>query len=408
MPIFQYKAIKRDSSETVEGSLEAKDQLAVARQLQETGLIPLKVIIGSYPSTNEGLSLHFKGRDGSLTNKDQAFVAHELSTLLDAGMDVSRAIRLMIDLSENERIRKAMMKVMERIQEGDTLSKAMEKQPEEFLPVFTNMVKAGETGGSIARSLLEFAIFLERSVALQERTKSALVYPIFMLAMMGVSLAVLFGVVLPQFKSLFEDAGNSLPLMTRILLVVSHHFREYGKHGLLFILCLVVGIKIAIRKARFRYYWHGLLLKSFLVGDVVTKFEVARFCRMFGTLLKNGVETMQALSMATKSVGNMVVISALTEVSTQVNKGQLLSNALEEKKIFPPRAIQLLRIGEETGKMSDMLERLSDIYEKEVESGVEQLMALLTPIITIIMGLLVGLIVISILTTVLSVNKLAF
>ncbi|MBF0460600.1 MAG: type II secretion system F family protein [Magnetococcales bacterium] len=407
MPIFQYKAIKRDSSETVEGSLEAKDRLSAARQLQETGLIPLKVIIGSSPSTNGGLSLQLKG-GGSLTSKDQAFVARELSTLLDAGMDVSRAIKLMIDFSENERVRKAMMKVMERIQEGDTLSQAMEKQPEEFLPVFTNMVKAGEAGGSIAQSLLEFAIFLERSVALKERTKSALIYPIFMLAMMGVSLAVLFGVVLPQFQSLFEDAGDSLPLMTRILLVVSYNFREYGKQGLVFLLCLVVGIKIAIRKARFRCYWHGLLLKNLLVGDVVTKFEVARFCRMFGTLLKNGVETMQALSMATKSVGNMVFISALTEVSTQVNKGQLLSNALEEKKIFPPRAIQLLRIGEETGKMSEMLERLSDIYEKEVESGVEQLMALLTPVITIVMGLLVGLIVVSILTTVLSVNKLAF
>ncbi|MBF0141580.1 MAG: type II secretion system F family protein, partial [Magnetococcales bacterium] len=323
MPNFQYKAIKRDSREIVEGFLEAKDRLSAARQLQETGHIPINVIIGSAQSNNGGLLLQLMG-SGSLTNKDQAFIAHELSTLIDAGMDVSRAIKLMIDLSENERVRKAMVKVMERIQEGDTLSKAMEKQPEEFLPVFTNMVRAGEAGGNIAQSLLEFAIFLERSVALNERTKSALVYPVIMLVMMGVSMSVLFGLVLPQFESLFEDAGDSLPLMTRILLVVSYGFKEYGKLGLFFLLCLIVGIKIALRKARFRRYWHGYLLNSSIIGDVVTKFEVARFCRMFGTLLKNGVETIQALSMATKSVGNMVIISALTEVSIKVNKGQLL------------------------------------------------------------------------------------
>lgn len=407
MPNFQYKAIKRDSKEVIQGFLDAKDRLSAARQLQETGYIPINVFIGSVAPNNGGLLLKWLGNK-SLTSKDQAFIAHELSTLIDAGMDVSRAIKLMIDLSENERVRKAMVKIMERIQEGDTLSKAMEKQPEEFLPVFTNMVRAGEAGGSIAQSLLEFAIFLERSVALQERTKSALVYPIIMLVMMVVSMSVLFGLVLPQFQSLFEEAGDSLPLMTRILLAVSYTFKEYGKEGIFVILCMVVGIKMALRKPRFRRYWHGYLLKNSILGNVVTKFEVARFCRMFGTLLKNGVETIQALSMATKSVGNMVIISALTEVSIKVNKGQLLSNALEDKQVFPHRAIQLLRIGEETGKMSCMLERLSDIYEKEVDSGIEQLMTLLTPVITVAMGLMVGLIVVSILTTVLSVNKLAF
>ncbi|WP_130472556.1 type II secretion system F family protein [Candidatus Magnetaquicoccus inordinatus] len=404
LPIYVYKAVKLGSREIVADQVVAADRFAAARQLREKGLTPLTI----QDAKRGTFGLVSVIRKSGLESDDLIYLSRELATLVDAGMDVGRAIRLMAELSDNPRLGKSLRLVMERIHDGDTLSKALESQPENYPPLFVNMVRAGEVGGNLAMALGELSSFLERAEEIRSKTKSALVYPYIMLFMMGGSLAVLFGMVLPQFEPLFKDAGDKLPFLTQILMGISHGFRNYGKVGFVLFLLIFLGGRVLFRQPKIRKKWHLILLNSSLVGDVIVKFEVARFSRTFATLMKNGVETMKAMSMSIATMGNLVLAEAMLEVQKGLSMGDGLSKALEKKGIFPSRVIQLLRIGEETGQLNEMLERIGSIYEKEVERGVARLMALLTPAITIGLGILVALIVASILITVLSVNKLAF
>lgn len=407
MTTFHYRALKKESGQTIDGSMEAADKLSVARSLQDSGHLPLKISTETESGVSRQLLKGQMRRRAELTDREQMVFAEELSTLLDAGLDLSSSIKLMLDLFEKASVKRVMEKLLERIQEGDSLAQAMERESD-FSPTLISMIRAGEVGGTVDQSLRQIAIYLGKTISVKERTRSALIYPTLMILMMAGSLAILFGMVLPQFETLFNEAGEALPLMTKILLYLSDFFQVYGKVVLLFILSLGLILKIVLQRPAMIQRWHRYLFQHMIVGDLIVKYEVARFSRIFGILLGNGVETIRAISLASQAVENMAFLRDLQEVSIKVSEGQIFSSVLEEKAIFPARALKLIRIGEETGKLAEMLEKVAEIYDHEVEKKMERMMSLLTPIITVSMGLLVGFIVVSIVTTVLSVNMMAF
>jgi general secretion pathway protein F len=405
MPIFVYKAVT-ESNEIVEGEMEASGRAVVIERLRGLGQLPLYA--NEIQSTAQLVKLSRGLFTRRISSRDVFLMTHELATLLKAGIELDRAFEILIDLSENETMRSLLNRLLARLRSGVSLADAMAENGDTFPPYYASMVRAGEASGALDVVLGRLGEFLEKSQALRETVKTALYYPVFLLIMALFSIVILLTVVVPQFKPLFESAGAALPYSTRVLVAVGDFVRDDGWLILIALVAAFFLFRRYLSTKDGRRRWDELLLRLPLLGDVLIKVEVARFSRTASTLLQNGVGLLNTLGIVRDTLSNSVITSSIDSIAGRVKEGRGLAEPLKSTGLFPRLVVHLIHVGEETGKLEEMLSKLADIYDEEVARTTARLLALLVPALTIGMGVMVAGIIMSILTAILSVNTLAF
>ena len=405
MPLFRYKAVSL-AGVTQEGEMEGSAQTVVVERLQALSLIPISVEEKSAKAGNSHSGLSFFGKN-RISQEDVAVFTQEIATLLKAGLPLDRCLEILVGLSASELVRQMMSQIREEVRGGAALSKAMESQQGVFSRFYLNMIRAGEAGGALDVVLQRLTEFMERSRELKETVKSALMYPAILIGVAVLSVVILLMWVVPQFSQMFEESGKALPLPTQIVIGAGDAVRAYWWAMVLGGIGVYSWFVRQMREPTSRYKWDGRILELPLVGDLVGKLEVARFSRTLGTLIGNGVSLLTALSIVKDTLSNTVMSEGLSIVATQLKEGKGLGKPLMDTGLFPKLAVHLVMVGEETGKLQDMLIRIADIYDREVHSAVKRMLALMEPVLILGLGLVIGGIIMSILVAILSVNDLA-
>ena len=409
MPLYSYK-VADSSGKVVNGSLEAAEEKEVVARLQGMGYIPIRIDLakGGASRFNLDLSKDISAVFQRVTNRDLMVFTQDLHALLEAGLPVDKALSILINVAEKEKVRDMIAAILKSVEGGNSLSEAIAKYPKVFNPLYVNMVRAGETGGVLPAVLERLGEFLESSQDLRDYIKSAMVYPLFLVLVGGVSIIIMLTFVIPKFSIIFSDMGGAIPASTQILLGISHGLRDYWWLIVLVLAALIFGIKKYINTQKGRYRTDAYALRLPVVGRLVRSVEVARFSRTLGTLIRSGVPILQALSLVRQIMTNQLVADSLKRVYNRVKEGDTLSQPLGQEAIFPPLAVQMISVGEETGKLDRMLLKVADNYEKKVSNMIKRLVKLLEPAMILAMGLMVGFIVISMLMAVFSMNEVPF
>lgn len=406
MALFKYEAVD-SAGEILKETMEAPDQHTVVQRLRDQGLLPLSVEESRGATRASGLSLSLGRR--RISQKQIGILTAQIARLLNAGLPLDRALTILISISEDtDEQRKLLSRIQDQVRGGSALGDALEAQSGVFSRFYINMVRAGEVGGSLEVVLERLAEFMERSRQLRESVTSALVYPLILLSVALLSVILLLTFVVPQFEQLFEDAGEALPFATRVVIVVGDAIRGYWWAGLLGILLVVMVIQRQLADPESRERWDRLFLRLPLFGDLVAKVEMAKFSRTLGTLLRNGVAMLTALAIVKETLSNQVLASAVAEVAENLKAGQSLAEPLMAAGNFPQLAVHMIRVGEETGQLEDMLIQVAETYDGEVQAAVRRMLTLLEPALILGLGVIIAGIIMSILVAILSVNDLAF
>jgi general secretion pathway protein F len=402
---FRYRAATA-AGDVLEGEMEAASQELVIRQLQDQGHFPIRadeVVAHSLPRIDRRHLL----RPRRVSRKDINLITLELSTLLQSGLTLDKALAIMTDLAEHDAARKLLVEVHKAVRAGASLSAALVGQPGSlFSRFYLNMVRAGESSGALDVALGRLAEFMERARKLRETLLSALIYPAILATVAVLSVIVLLTFVIPRFAEMFQDLGQALPWPTRVVIGVGDFMESYWWMVALLGLASVYYLRYQLRSPSRRILWDARFLRLPLVGSLIAQHEAARFTRTLGTLLSNGVPMLQALLIAREVIGNQVIANAVESITSGLKEGQGFARALAAVQVFPRLTGHLLQVGEETGNLEGMLLRLADIYERDVQTAVQRLVVLIEPALILGLGLVVGGIIMSVLVAVLSVNEL--
>jgi general secretion pathway protein F len=407
MTLYKYRAVSA-SGDILEGEMDAPSTATVAERLVELGHTPVRAVeAGGTSAKKFDLSEFFRLRRG-VSRRDLGLLTRELSTLLHAGVPLDRSLEILVTIVEKKHLSGAIERILEQVRGGDSLADAMATRPQDFPHFYTSMVKAGEVSGALDQVLERLADFLERSQAVSESVRSALVYPIILVIVACISLVVLLTGVIPQFRPLFESAGQALPLPMLVLVGVANFLSAFWWAILIVILGVVMMVRRALSQHDSRLKFDNAVLHWPMIGALVRKIEAARFCRMLSTLLRNGVTMLTALAVTRDTLNNLALREALDRAAVSVKEGRGLSRSFTEEDVLPFLALSLIRVGEETGELERMLDQTADIQERDVQRAVGRLLALLVPALTIGLGLIVAVVIVTLLSAILGVNQLAF
>jgi general secretion pathway protein F len=395
--IFSYRATTLDGTIT-EGVIEAADERAAIGILKNTGIIPLKVA-----SPKEGIKRRLTLRS---SKGDLLIFTTELSALLSAGLPLDRSLNILSEISESKEMKDIVQSILKSIREGSSFSDALARHPKVFPRLYVNMIRAGEAGGVLDVVLDKLSEFLESSKELKEHIVSAMIYPAILTVAGGASIIILLTYVLPKFSTIFAELGGSLPLSTKVILTFSNGMKSYWWVVLLSIITGWIIFKNYIKSDTGKYRWDAFKLK--VMAEVIRKLETARFCRTLGTLLKSGVPLLQALTNAKDVISNRVIASAIDSVLKGAKEGKGIAVPLSDANVFPPLALSMIKVGEETGQLDSMLMKVASTYEKSLKVAVKRFVSLFEPVVILGMGLIIGFIVISMLTAIFSMTDLPF
>jgi general secretion pathway protein F len=405
LPSFRYTAIG-PNGDVQRGLMDAANEAEVIKTLQRRGCLPIRAEAGA----GNGLAalLHFDlGAGRGLRKQEVSDIVGELATMLGAGQDLDHALRYLVETAASPRVERVMKGLRDAVRDGSPLSAALGRYPHCFPQLHIGLVRAGEAGGKLVATLAHMADLLERQRRMAASITSALIYPaLLLLAAIG-SVALLLTQVLPQFVPMFEQSGAQLPASTQFLIDAGQAVSSYGLQALLGLAVLIVAGRAALRRPGPRLVADRVLLRLPGVGLLLREVLAARFARVLGTLLVNGVPLIAALGIVRDAVGNTAAIAVIDVATASARGGAGLSRALAEGRIFPARTIHLLRLGEENAELGPMALRAAAIHEERTRQNTQRLVALLVPAITILMGLAVGGIVASLMTAMLSLNDLA-
>ncbi len=402
MPLFEYKAVS-PSGETVRGTMEAASEVLVIAKLQESGNIPLSTnAAGEGGFSLDSLSLKRRGMNA----REVGQFTQQMATLLGAGLPLDRSLQVLLELSENARVEQAVAAIRDQVREGGSLSDALDAQHGSFSRLYINMVRAGEIGGSLDTTLDRLADYLERSKDLKDSVISAMIYPIMLMLLAGGSLVLLLVYVIPQFTPIFEELGGDLPMITKIVLAAGGVLQNFwwGLIGLTILAVYLFRRMLANPEKRLR--WDTKVLGTRWVGDLVSKMEIASLSRTLGTLLTNGVPLLSGLAIARNVMNNSLLRQSVEATTQEVKTGGGLAHNLAETGHFPRLALQMVSVGEETGKLDEMLLKVADTYDKEVRNTIDRLLAIFTPFVTLLMAVMIGTIVMSVLMAIMGINEL--
>jgi general secretion pathway protein F len=404
MPLFTYKAIN-NLGETEEGIRDAVNEQLLIAVLQSEGYIPIRV---APANSRSFLGWGLGAKQFKLSQKDIALLTGELATLLESGLPLDKSLLVLMDLTEdNERLSKIIARVLEKVKGGASLADSLEQQSGIFTKFYLNMIRAGEAGGSLDEVLKRLSDYLERSQELKDTVSTALIYPAILLVMSLASLFVMLTFVVPQFTEMFESVGKALPVSTQIVVGLANWLQSYWWALLAGIVFISSYMKFQLADPIKKKVWDGRFLKLPLAGNIITNKETANISRTLGTLLGNGVSILSAMIIVRETVDNLVMAAAIADAEEQLKQGKHLSDALLEKRIFPKMAMQMIKMGEETGRLEEMLLRVANIYDKQLRVAIQRMLAFLEPALIISLGLMIAGIIVSILLAILSVNDLA-
>jgi len=401
MPVFVYKAADQ-RGKTITGVMEAPDSRAVVERLHREEYYPIEV---AAQAERAGLWRRLTAR--GISNRDLVAFTQQLATLFEAGLPLDRSLSVLEELASNPRLKAIVGDLLKSVRGGSSFGDALAKHhPRPFSRLYVNMVRAGEKGGVLEVTLRRIAEFLEAAQEFREAIKSALVYPAVLLVALGGAVVFLLAYVVPRFGEIFSELGQAIPLPTQILLGVSTVLVDYWWALALAALAGVLGSRIFLATAKGRLAWDRAALSLPLLGDIIRKAEVARLCRTLGTLLRSGVPVLGALAVIKEMVSNRLLAIAVERLGDGVKRGAGLSAPMQESGVFPPLALHMVRVGEETGRLEEMLLKVADTFEAEVRSAVKRFITLLEPGIIVTMAILVGFIVVAIAMAILSINEI--
>ncbi len=404
MALFNYKAA-RPNGEVLEGVMEAADEAALVQALQLDGLVPIKTSAAGKGGLFSSL---FRKKQPQIKQEQILHFTRQLATLLEAGMTLDRTLQILIELSDDEQLLRMMESIREKVQSGGTLSDALAAQGKAFSPLYISMIKAGEAGGVLHDVLQRLVDYLERSHELKESVRAALIYPMVLLTVAGLSVIGLLVFVVPQFSQMFEDMGQALPLPTQIVVGLGDMVRNYW-----WMITAAVFLFIAYAQHHFtqpevKQRWDKRLLGWPLLGDLIAKVEAARFSRTLGILLHNGLPLLTALNLVKNVIGNSTIAQSVENAADSLKRGKGLADPLIEEAVLPPLALQMIKVGEESGDLEPMLNKVADVFDGEVRASIKRALTLLEPLLIVGLGIIVAGIIVSILMAVLSANELAF
>jgi general secretion pathway protein F len=400
VPKYFYKAVKLDG-EAVEGELEAADEAAVISALQAQGLLPLETRSAGGLRARLG-----RTRRRRLNQKEIGILTRELATLIEAGLTLDRSLQVLIELTPEGHLVRVLSDLQDRVRGGATFSSALEAQEGQFPRLYINMVKAGEAGGALDQVLDRLADYLERTAELRQTVTSALVYPSILLFVAFTSVILLLVFVVPQFTALFQDMGAALPLSTRIVVGAGDLFRNYWWAMLAAVALIALVLERWMQDEQVRDRLDHRILGLPLFGDLIWKMETARLAHTLATLLKNGLPLLSALTLAKEVVSNRKISHLLDEAGEDLKHGRGLAGPLVRLKALPDLALQMIRVGEESGALDAMLAKVANIYDRETRNSVQSMLTLLEPVLIIGLGVVVAGIIISILMAILGANEL--
>ncbi|MCK9490268.1 MAG: type II secretion system F family protein [Xanthomonadales bacterium] len=399
MALFVYKAVT-PAGETLEGRMEAISAEEVIAKVQDAGNIPLSASLAD-AAAGPGLGNLLRKQD--MTPKQVAAFTDQLATLMGAGQPLDRALQILLDLPESEKAKRLISRVRDQVREGSPLSDALEQQHGAFNRLYINMIRAGEVGGTLERTLRRLAEYMERSQQLRSSIVSALIYPVILaLAVLG-AIFMLLTFVVPQFVPMFEDIGMELPGITKIVLLLGNFLTGWWWLLIAGVVALSVWFQRQMAQVDTRRVWDQRLLKAGLFGTLYMRMETAKLTRTLGTLLQSGVPLLSALAIARNVLSNVVLAEAVEAASEMVKTGDGLAWALGQQKQFPKMALQMVAVGEESGELDTMLLKVADVYDGETRATIDRLLAALTPILTLVMAVAVGFIMMALLLPIMSI-----
>jgi type IV pilus assembly protein PilC len=388
MPVFTFSG-KNTAGEKVAGERVAPNKQALATQLRREQI--------TAPTIRE------KGKEfamptfgsGKVKTKDIAIFFRQFSVMIDAGLPLVQCLEILAANQESQAFQKCLTNVRTTVEGGATLANAMRQHPKIFDDLTTNMIEAGETGGILDLILQRLATYVEKAVKLKSAVKSALIYPVSVISLAVVIVAALLKWVVPIFANLFAGLGVTLPLPTRIVMGLSHFVGQFWWFFIVGGVGLVFAVKQIRKDPRGRYWMDWGMLRLPVVGLLLRKIAVARFTRTLGTLITSGVPILEGLSITARTSGNAVLEEALMKVRKAIEEGRTIVDPLRESGVFPSMVTQMIGVGEATGAMDNMLQKIADFYEDDVDTATKDMLAMLEPIIIGILGVAVGGIVIS-------------
>lgn len=394
MPAVYAYRVRDRQGRLLTGVLEAEGAAAAAASLRARDYFVIELKEAATEDRGGSLVGFFQRR---VAARELALFCRQFAALIDAGVPILQSLRILSAQGAHKRLKAALAEVGADMERGSSLTEAFRRRADVFPPVFTSLIEAGELGGQLDAVLLRLAVHFEKEHTIREKTVSALTYPAIVLTIAVLAVSVLVTFVLPTFVGILEQMGVALPLLTQMIIAASlwanqHWYLVFG--GLA---AAVLGGRYLVRTPTGREYWDRALLRLPIFGDLVQKIIMARFCRTFAGLVRSGVPILQALEVIKKTAGNVVVARAIQETAAEVGEGGAIAGLLEKSRLFPPMVTQMIAVGEETGALDTLLEKLAAFYEQEVEEAVSRLSSLLEPVLIIFMGGIVGLIIISIL-----------
>jgi general secretion pathway protein F len=408
MPIYRYKAVNA-SGDIAAGELDAANESEIVDRLRDQGLMPMQVVAATGDRSAAAAKpaqtrSWFAPR--RVTRDHVLAFTRELATLLRAGLPLDRALEILIGLATAPPVAVLLQTIRDSVRGGKSLSQALDMHREAFSRVYVNILRAGEAGGALGVVLTRLSETMERNKELRESVKAALIYPTILVCVAVASVMVLLVWVVPQFQQTFAQAGKALPLPTQVVIFVGTGLRKYWWLIALIVAAVVWLIRRRLARPEVRFRWDRRLLRLPLLGDLLAKVEVARLARTLATLLGNGVTLLAGLSIVKDTMTNSVLASALDGVVTRLREGKGFGRPLIETGLYPRLATQMILVGEESGRLEEMLQRVADVYDREVQLAVRRFLAVLEPVLILSLAVLIGGIVLSILVGVMAMSEL--
>ena len=407
MALYRYRAVNA-VGDVAAGELDAANEAEIVERLRDQGMMPMRVeaAVGerSVAERKDKRSSIFAPR--RVTRDHVLALTRELATLLRAGLPLDRALEILIGLAPAPPVARLLQTIRDDVRGGKALSQALDVHREVFSRFYVNIVRAGEAGGALGAVLQRLADTMERNKELRESVKSALIYPTILIGVAVTSVMVLLIFVVPQFQQTFSQAGKALPLPTEIVIILGTGLRKYWWLLLLSVFALTWLVRRRLKRPEVRFRHDARMLRAPLLGDLLAKVEVARFARTLATLLGNGVTLLAGLSIVKETMTNSVLAQALEGVVTRLREGKGFGRPLAETGLYPKLATQMILVGEESGRLEEMLNRVADVYDREVQMAVKRFLSVLEPMLILGLAVVIGGIVFSILLGVMGMSEL--
>jgi len=401
MPVFVYRAADR-RGQTIDGVMEAPDARAVVERLQRDSYFPIKVA----PHADRGSWLTLGG-SGRISQGDVLAFTQQLATLFEATLPLDRALSILEELAPNGRVKAIVADLSASVRGGASLSEALAKHhPRPFSRLYINMVRSGEKGGVLEVSLRRLAEFLEARAAFNEAVVTALAYPLVITSVGAAAIVFLMTFVIPRFATIFADLGQAIPLPTQILMSVSAAMQSYWWVGATIAMAGILAWRVWTSTPQGKLAWDQAVLKMPLAGRLALKVETARFARTLGTMLKSGVPVLGAMTVVGDMMSNQAVGAAVARLADGVKRGGTIAAGMREHTAFPPLAEHMVRVGEETGRLEEMLLKVAETFESDVRTELKRVLGMLEPAIILGMGVLVAFIVVAMLLAIFSINDI--